>query len=146
MTELTIPALAADGFLPERKHSDDAGADLRYCGENPVFIAPGERKNLPTSVHLEIPDGYAGLVCPRSGLAVKFGLTVLNSPGIIDAGYRGEVRVPLVNHGDITLTVNPGDRIAQLLILPALPVRFTPVDVLGETDRGTGGFGSTGVD
>ena len=145
-TTITIPAVTAEGFIPERKHEDDAGADLRYCGENPVFIAPGERKNLPTSVHLEIPDGYAGLVCPRSGLAVKFGLTVLNSPGIIDAGYRGEVRVPLVNHGDITLTVNPGDRIAQLLILPALPVRFTPVDVLGESERGAAGFGSTGVE
>lgn len=146
ITTITIPAVTAEGFIPERKHEGDAGADLRYCGEKPVFLSPGERKNLPTGVYLEIPDGHVGLVCPRSGLAVKFGLTVLNSPGIIDSGYRGEIRVPLVNLGDLTITINPGDRIAQLLVLSVAASAFVPVDVLGESERGAAGFGSTGVE
>jgi dUTP pyrophosphatase len=146
MSTLYIPCLAAPGFEPDRKHFSDAGADLRYSGEHPLFLSVGERRNMPTGVHLEIPEGYFGLVCPRSGLAVKFGITVLNSPGIIDAGYRGEIRVPIINLGDITIALNPGDRIAQLLILPLPRVEFLEADALAESERGENGFGSTGVE
>lgn len=146
ITTITIPAVTAEGFIPERQHEGDAGADLRYCGEKPVFLSPQSKAYLPTGVHLEIPDGHVGLVCPRSGLAVKFGITVLNSPGIIDSGYRGEIRVPLINLGDLTITINPGDRIAQLLVLSVAASAFVPVDVLGESERGAAGFGSTGVE
>ncbi len=142
---LQIPAVCSFGCLPARKHKDDAGSDLRYDGQVPLFIGPRERLNIPTGVSVEIPDGYAGLVCPRSGLAVKHGLTVLNSPGIIDAGYRGQIRVPLINLGDIEIQINPGDRIAQLLIVAVEKADFFEADTLGESDRGTSGFGSTGA-
>lgn len=142
---LKIPTVCSFDCLPSRKHQDDAGADLRYDGQLPLFIGPGERRNLPTGVSVEIPAGYAGLVCPRSGLAVKHGITVLNSPGIIDAGYRGQIRVPLINLGDIEIRINPGDRVAQLLIVAVAKADFYEADTLGESDRGANGFGSTGA-
>ena len=142
---LKIPTVCSFGCLPARKHQDDAGADLRYDGDHHLFIGPGERLNLPTGVCIEIPAGYVGLVCPRSGLAVKHGITVLNSPGIIDAGYRGQIRVPLINLGDIEIQINPGDRIAQLLIVAVAKADFYEADTLGESDRGMNGFGSTGA-
>ena len=144
-TYLKIPTVCGFGCLPSRKHQDDAGADLRYDGQVPLFIGPGERLNLPTGVSMSLPAGYAGLVCPRSGLAVKHGLTVLNSPGIIDAGYRGQIRVPLINLGDIEIQIHPGDRIAQLLIVAVEKADFYETDALGESDRGANGFGSTGA-
>ena len=142
---ITIPAVTAEGFMPERKHEGDAGADLRYCGEKPAFLSPGERKNLPTGVHLEIPDGHVGLVCPRSGLAVKFGITVLNSPGIIDSGYRGEIRVILYNASRVPFEVRRGDRVAQLVLAPVVRALWDEAECLEETSRQEGGFGSTGV-
>lgn len=145
MTRLTIPTLAPLGYIPTRKHKNDAGADIRYCGELPIILGPFERKVLPTGVHLEIPPGYVGLLCPRSGLAAKFGITQLNSPGVIDSGYTGEIRCPLINLGDIAVKIDPGDRIAQLLIVPIATAHFEEALALGETERGAAGLGSTGV-
>ena len=142
---LKIPTVCSFGCLPARKHQGDAGADLRYDGKTHLFVEPGERLNLPTGVSVEIPTGYVGLVCPRSGLAVNHGITVLNSPGIIDAGYRGEIRVPLINLGEIPFKITPGDRVAQLLIVAVAKADFYEADTLGESDRGMNGFGSTGA-
>jgi dUTP pyrophosphatase len=119
---------------------DAAGADLRAAEE--VTLAPGERASVGTGVHLEIPTGHVGLVWPRSGLAVRHGLDTL--AGVIDADYRGEVRVVLVNHGREPVRLAPGDRIAQLLVQRVERAVFKVVDALGETGRGGGGFGSTG--
>lgn len=145
-TRVLVPAIAAEGYMPERKHPGDAGYDLRYFGDYQVLLLPGHRANLPVGLRLEIPAGHLGLVCPRSGVAVQHGITVLNSPGIIDSGYRGEIRVPLINLGLYPYTIKPEDRIAQLIILSVFEVSFISVVALGESERGTGGFGSTGVE
>jgi len=120
-----------------------AGADLRSALSAPLVLAPGERVLVPTGIRLAIPQGYEGQVRPRSGLALKYGVTLLNAPGTIDADYRGEVGVILINHGSSEYTVQPGDRIAQLLITPVAKAEFFAESV-SETDRGGGGFGSTG--
>ncbi|TVR93296.1 MAG: dUTP diphosphatase [Spirochaetaceae bacterium] len=120
-----------------------AGADLRSALATPLVLAPGERGLIPTGIRLAIPQGYEGQVRPRSGLAIKHGVTVLNAPGTIDSDYRGEVAVILINHGDTEYTIQPGDRVAQLLITPVVQAKFTPENV-NETRRGSGGFGSTG--
>ena len=133
-TALPLPAYARD---------DDAGADLRAT--TTVTLAPGERALVPTGVAVAIPTGYAGFLHPRSGLAVRHGLSVVNAPGTIDAGYRGEIKVPLVNHDrDETIVVRRGDRIAQLVVQPVTRVVFDVVDELPDSTRGAGGFGSTG--
>lgn len=129
------------GNPPTRAHKDDAGLDLT-ANENTVIPSKGWRL-VPTGTKTAIPKGQAGLVCPRSGLAAKHGITVLNAPGIVDAGYRGDVGVVLINHGPKPFEVQAGDRIAQLLIMPY--TNLTPVGrPLDTTDRGTAGFGSTG--
>jgi dUTP pyrophosphatase len=128
--------------LPARARADDAGLDL-YAAEA-ATIEPGARALVPTGIALAIPAGYAGLVLPRSGLALRHGLTLLNTPGLIDAGYRGEVKVLLVNHDRAAVTVARGDRIAQLVIQRVEPAELVEVDELPTTDRGAGGFGSTG--
>jgi dUTP pyrophosphatase len=128
--------------LPARARADDAGLDL-YAAEA-ATIEPGARALVPTGIALAIPTGYAGLVLPRSGLALRHGLTLLNTPGLIDAGYRGEVKVLLVNHDRAAVTVARGDRIAQLVIQRVEPAELVEVDELPTTDRGAGGFGSTG--
>lgn len=128
--------------LPTRAHAGDAGADL-YAAE-PVSIPPGERRDVGTGLALAIPLGCAGFVQPRSGLAFRHGIMVTNSPGLIDAGYRGELRVSLYNSGLEALSIEVGDRIAQLVVQRVETPSFEAVDVLGETDRGAGGFGSTG--
>ena len=128
--------------LPARAHEHDAGLDL-YAAE-PATIEPGGRVLVPTGIALAIPAGYAGLVLPRSGLALRRGLTLLNTPGLVDAGYRGEVKVLLVNHDRRAATVTRGDRIAQLVIQRVEPADLVEVDELPPTDRGPGGFGSTG--
>ncbi len=120
-----------------------AGADLRSALATPLVLAPGERGLVPTGIRLAIPQGYEGQVRPRSGLAIKHGVTVLNAPGTVDSDYRGEVRVILINHGSSEYTIQPGDRVAQLLITPVAQAQFIPEDV-NETTRGSGGFGSTG--
>ena len=127
---------------PTRAHATDAGLDLYSSRGCP--INPGERRLVSTGVHVSIPPGYVGMICPRSGLAHKHGLTVLNAPGIIDAGYTGEIKVNLHNTGDALQHVDAGDRIAQLVITPIADARLVQVDSLGTTERGDSGHGSTG--
>lgn len=121
-----------------------AGADIRACITAPVVIKPGERALIPTGLLFEIPEGYEIQVRPRSGLALKHGITCLNSPGTIDSDYRGEIGVILINTGKEDFTVENNDRIAQIVLSPVVRADFIPVGNLSETERGTGGFGSTG--
>lgn len=143
MTDVvTIPILAERA--PHYAHHDDAGADLHAT--EAVVIAPGERALVGTGVSIALPEGYAAFVVPRSGLAAKHGITVLNSPGTVDAGYRGEIKVTLLNTDQhAAFAVEPGDRIAQVIIMPVSRAIFTPVEVLPGSVRGANGFGSTGV-
>ena len=127
---------------PTRAHSTDAGLDL-YSLQS-ANIPPGGRELVNTGVHVSIPPGYVGLICPRSGLAHRAGLTVLNAPGIIDAGYTGEIKVNLHNAGDEVFWVNAGERIAQLVITPIPDAHLVQVDTLDTTERGDNGHGSTG--
>lgn len=128
---------------PAYEHPGDAGMDLR--ARTDVVLAPGERAVVPTGVSIALPDGYVALVCPRSGLAARVGLGVVNGPGVIDAGYRGEIAVVLVNHDpEKAVTLQRGDRIAQLVITPVSRARWIPVDALPGSQRSGGGFGSTG--
>ena len=122
-----------------------AGADLYAVGDAPLTVAPGETVFIHTGLAVEIPEGYVGLVFARSGLACKRGLAPANKVGVIDADYRGEIMVVLYNHAQTAQTVEPGERIAQLAILPYLTAQFTEADSLTDTDRGEGGFGSTGT-
>ncbi|TVR69834.1 MAG: dUTP diphosphatase [Spirochaetaceae bacterium] len=131
--------------MPHYASAGAAGADLRARLEGPVVLQPGERVMIGTGVRLEIPLGYEGQVRPRSGLAVRQGITVLNSPGTIDSDYRGEVRVPLINLGSEPVTIEPRMRIAQLVITPVPTIVFVPETEISRTDRGDGGFGSTGL-
>jgi dUTP diphosphatase len=138
---LVLPALVGEGgSLPDYASPGAAGADLR--ASEAVLIAPGRRAAVPTAIRLAIAPGHVGLVWPRSGLAVRHGIDTL--AGVIDSDYRGEVRVILVNHGDEPFRVAPGDRIAQLLVQRVERASFAAVSRLEETDRGAGGFGSTG--
>ncbi len=121
-----------------------AGYDLHAMIEKPITIEPGKRHLFPTGLKMAIPPGFSGLVCPRSGLALRHGVTVLNAPGVIDADYRGDIGVILANLGDHPFTVNPGDRIAQMVFVHAIRAVFIPAIGLEETGRGEGGFGSTG--
>ena len=132
--------------LPEAATPQSAGLDLQAAvpeGE-PVTLAPGDHTLLPTGLRIALPSGTEGQVRPRSGLAHRHSVTVLNSPGTIDADYRGEVKVLLINHGDEPFRVKRGARIAQLVVARYVPVRFDEVETLEETERGAGGFGSTG--
>jgi dUTP pyrophosphatase len=129
--------------LPGYAHPGDAGADL--VSAEHVVLQPGERALVGTGVSIALPDGFAAFVVPRSGLAAKHGITVVNAPGTVDAGYRGEVKVTLLNTDrDAAFTIEPGDRIAQLIVMPVARANFIPVDRLPGSARGTGGFGSTG--
>lgn len=142
---MKIPVVRSDPRipLPKRSHDGDAAADLA-ASENHT-IQPGERALVGTGLSMAIPTGFAGFVLPRSGLAIKTGVTVANAPGLIDSGYRGKLRVALVNHGNAEFTVEVGDRIAQLVIMKVEEPDFVEVEVLDDTARGVGGFGSTGV-
>jgi len=131
--------------LPRYMTPDAAGMDLRADLEAEIVLAPGERRLVPTGLAVAIPSGFEGQVRARSGLAVRYGLTVLNAPGTIDADYRGEVQVLLVNLGREPVSVRRGDRIAQLVIGPVARVAWREVDTLPESARGAGGFGSTGT-
>lgn len=131
------------GEPPHFAHPGDAGADL-VAAERTV-LEPGERAVVPTGVRIALPEGTVGFVVPRSGLAAKHGITIVNAPGTIDAGYRGELRVILANtDASEPYTIDAGDRIAQLIVMPVSPVEFEPVDALPDSERGEGGFGSTG--
>jgi dUTP pyrophosphatase len=142
MTDISFLRLDSRAIPPRRARTDDAAHDL--CTVDPVSIGPGERASIGTGLALAIPAGFAGLVLPRSGHAARHGITVVNAPGLIDAGYRGEIKVLLINHGNEQVDFAPGDRIAQLLLIELPPVTFSEVDELDHTERGIGGFGSTG--
>jgi dUTP pyrophosphatase len=141
--ELRVRRLDPTAQLPEQAHPGDAGIDL--AANEDVTLAPGERAAVGTGLAVAIPDGWVGLVHPRSGLALRHGLTVANAPGTIDAGYRGELKVLLVNLGDEDVAIARGDRIAQLLLQQVGRAVVIEVADLDATDRGDGGFGSTGV-
>lgn len=128
--------------IPRRAHPGDAGVDLHSSID--LILAPGERVAVPTGLAIALPVGHAALVLPRSGLAVKAGIGVVNGPGLIDAGYRGEIAVLLINHGSDTVELSRGDRIAQLLVIEVPELDWAEVDELSATDRGAGGFGSSG--
>ena len=145
MIAVKVLALKAGASLPAYQTAGSAGADLKALLDEPVVIEPGNRALIPTGIALELPVGYEAKVRPRSGLAAKAGLTVLNAPGTIDSDYRGEVTVILINHGSEAAIVRNGDRIAQLVIVPVVQASFSPADALDSTERGSGGFGSTGV-
>jgi dUTP pyrophosphatase len=131
--------------LPKFETAQAAGTDLRAALDAPVTLAPGERQLIPTGFCMALPAGYEAQVRPRSGLALRNGITVLNSPGTIDADYRGEVGVLLINHGSEPFTVNRGDRFAQMVLAPVTQGTFEIVTELNETERGAGGYGSTGT-
>jgi dUTP pyrophosphatase len=142
MIELPIQRLRDDAVVPTQAYSGDAGLDLAACER--VVIAPGERAVVGTGLAVAIPEGYAGLVMPRSGLAVRHGLGKVNSPGLIDSGYRGEVRVVLLNTDRREpFTVEPGMRIAQLVVVPVPGLEVVEVDELPASERGVRGFGSS---
>jgi len=140
--DISFVLLDSRALSPRRVRPDDAGFDLHAIDE--VTLPPGRRASVGTGIALALPPGTAGLVLPRSGHAARHGVSLVNSPGLIDAGYRGEVRVLLINHGGDVVTFESGDRIAQLLVIRLADVSFTEVDRLEETERGSGGFGSTG--
>ena len=131
--------------LPQYATTQSAGMDLRANLEEPVLLKPMERKLIPTGLHIALPVGYEAQVRPRSGLALKKGITVLNSPGTIDADYRGEVGVVLVNLSNTSFTIEPGERIAQMVIAKYEQATLEEVEILDETERGAGGYGHTGV-
>ncbi len=135
----------ADLPLPAYETADSAGMDLAAAIERDLVLQPGARALVPTGLAIALPDGHEAQVRPRSGLAARNGLTVLNSPGTIDADYRGEVKVILVNLGDEPFTITRGMRIAQMVIAPVIQAAWEPVDALPNSARGAGGFGSTGT-
>jgi len=140
--DVAFRRLRPDAQLPIQAYEGDAGLDLAACER--VELAPGERAVVPTGLAVEIPDGYAGFVQPRSGLAARHGIGVVNSPGLIDAGYRGEIRVVLLNTDrEAPFVVEPGMRIAQLVVAPVASVRVVEVDELATSERGARGFGSS---
>lgn len=130
--------------LPEYATPQAAGMDLRAAVEQPVEIKPGQHVLIPTGLHIQLPDGYELQLRPRSGLALKHGITLLNSPGTIDADYRGEIGVILINHGRETVTVSRGDRLCQAVLAKYRRIEWTAIDMLDDTERGQGGFGHTG--
>jgi len=142
MIELPVRRLRDDAVLPERAYAGDAGFDLAACERHE--LGPGERAIVGTGLAVAIPEGYAGFVQPRSGLASEHGISMVNSPGLIDSGYRGELRVILLNTDRAaTFVVEPGMRIAQLVVLPVPEVELVELDALPESERGTSGFGSS---
>jgi dUTP pyrophosphatase len=142
VTELLFQRLHQDAVVPERAYAGDAGLDLVAC--EGVEIGPGERAIVGTGLAVAIPDGHAGFVQPRSGLATDHGVTVLNTPGLIDSGYRGEVRVILLNtDAEASFVIEPGMRIAQLVVVPIVSVQTAEVDELPASERGVRGFGSS---
>lgn len=145
MNTIRVKKLREKAVLPTYGSAGAAGADLYACLDEPVNIAPGKTVFIPTGLSLEIPRSCAGLIYARSSLGSKRGLAPANKVGVVDSDYRGEVMVALHNHGDLEQTINPGDRIAQLLITPVLTPAYEAAEELSDTVRGQGGFGSTGA-
>lgn len=143
--KLLFKKLREDATVPEYATAGAAALDLRYCGDTSITMAVGEIKSIPTGLAIEVPDGCAAVVCARSGLASKRGIALANGIGLIDPDYRGELCVVLKNHGSSVFTVHPGDRIAQLMIIPIYHAELCEVAELNATERGEGGFGSTGI-
>ena len=141
--ELPVRRLDPRAVMPARAHEGDAGLDL--CSIEPVKLGPGERARVRTGLAIELPPGHAGFVLPRSGLAARHGVALVNAPGLIDEGYRGELQVLLLNTDrEATVAIEAGDRIAQLVIVPVAHAAAVEVDTLNEAQRGAGGFGSSG--
>lgn len=147
MIEIQVQRLPGceDVPLPQKMSAGASGYDLHAALDEPVTLLPGERRLIPTGLKIQLPYGYEAQVRPRSGLALKHGLTVLNAPGTIDSDYRGEIGVILINLGQEAVTIHRGDRIAQMIIQPVTDVRWRMVEQLTVTERGSGGFGHTGV-
>ncbi len=144
MIEVPVRRLRADAAVPAQAYTGDAGLDLSACDRHE--LAPGERAVVPTGLAVAIPEGHGGFVLPRSGLAAKNGITIVNAPGLIDSGYRGEVQVVLLNTDPSTpFVVEPGMRIAQLVVLPVPSVELVELEELPESERGARGFGSSRV-
>ena len=142
MIELPIQRLHPDAVIPDRAYHGDAGLDLAACER--VELGPGERAMVPTGLAVAIPEGYAGFVQPRSGLAARNGLTIVNTPGLVDSGYRGELQVILLNTDrERSFVVEPGMRIAQLLVVPVAELELAEVEELPASERGVRGFGSS---
>lgn len=141
---IELPIVGPAEQIPEYARAGDAGADLRSA--EALVLGPGERALVSTGIRFALPEGYAAFVVPRSGLAVRHGISIVNAPGTIDAGYRGEVKVPLINLDPTeSFEIAPGDRIAQLIVMPVTRAQFVATEQLDETERGESGFGSTGV-
>jgi len=146
MSKVELKVLAKEGaVIPEYKTAGAAGADVCALIESDLLLKAGSRAIIPTGLFFEIPEGYEIQVRPRSGLAAKNGVTVLNTPGTIDSDYRGELKIILINLGEEDFTIHRGDRIAQIIFAPVIQAAFLPVQELSLTERGSSGFGSTGV-
>ena len=148
MPRLRVYKMRPEAVVPRYETSGAAGMDLAACLDTIMTIEPGGTARVPTGLRIALPPGHEGQVRPRSGLAARRGVTVLNAPGTVDEDYRGELQVLLVNHGPDTFTIEHGDRIAQLIVAPVVQVEIDTVNdeaALGDTERGDGGFGSTGV-
>jgi len=142
--KIEINKLHPDATIPRYMTELAAGMDICAVLEQPLTLAPGERSLIPTGLAFAIPEGYEVQVRPRSGLAIKHGIGLVNSPGTIDADYRGEIGIILINYGQEDFTINSGERIAQLVVAPVVQAKMIVVDSLSETQRGSGGFGHTG--
>lgn len=146
MDRVTVEIINSSGnALPAYETTGSAGMDLRAAIDEPVVIGPLQRAIIPTGLRIALPEGYECQIRPRSGLAAKHGVTVLNSPGTIDADYRGEIKVILVNLSDVPFTVNPGERVCQMVVARYSRVEWVQVETLDVTERGSGGFGHTGI-
>lgn len=145
LTRITVKLLRPGAVIPQYMTTQAAGMDLCAALTAPVCLQPGERQLIPTGLALAIPAGFEGQVRPRSGLALRHGLALVNSPGTIDADYRGEIGIIMINLGQDSVTLNPGDRIAQLVIAPVVQAELVAVEELEPTGRSAGGFGHTGV-
>jgi len=139
--DIKIKVLNENAVIPKKQHESDAGYDLHSMEK--YKLKPNEIYKVKTGIAIEIPKGYAGLVLPRSGLSSKYGITLINSPGLIDSGYRGELLVPLINHSKIEYEITTGERIAQLVIIEAMNIDFKSSEDLDRSDRNEKGFGST---
>ena len=141
---INVKKLNDEAKLPCRATADSAGADLCACIDADTVLMPGERKLIPSGIAIAVPMGFGGFVFPRSGLSSKFGVSLANCVGVIDSDYRGEVKVPVINHSAEPYTIKDGERIAQLVIMPVDLCEYGFCDELEKTERGEGGFGSTG--
>ena len=143
--DIDVKKLCEGARMPLRATVGSAGADLFACIDEDIVLAPGERRLIPTGIAIGIPDsGCAAFIFPRSSVSSRFGVSLANCVGVVDSDYRGEIKVPLINHSSEPYTIKDGDRIAQMVIMPVILPGFIPVDELDETARGAGGFGSTG--